>query len=70
MDNRLMTALDAFGKSYSGGDANASKHTMAGTKARYAAKQKAAKIGLRRNAALAQAIQTEAGIRRIAANMA
>jgi len=66
-DQRLMAAMKAFGETYSG---NSGDRTLNGVKARYAAKQKASKIAMKRNAALAQALQTEVGIRRIAANMA
>jgi hypothetical protein len=69
VDNRLMAGLQAFGEAFNGNE-KAGKHTIEGAKKRMANQQRAAKIGLRRNAALAQAIQTEAGIRRIAANMA
>jgi len=68
LDARLMRGLKAFGDAYSG--TGTGRHTMEGAKARYAAQKKALNLANKREAALAQALQTEMGIRRIAANMA
>lgn len=68
MDARLAKGLQAFGEAYSG--KTSSKHTIEGSKARYASRQAAVGMANKREAALAQALQTESGIRRIAANMA
>jgi len=67
LDPKLQNALKAFGDAYAG---NSRGGTMATAKARHAARRKALNLANKREAALAQALQTEMGIRRIAANMA
>jgi len=67
MDQRFERGLKAFAQGYNG---TSDRHSMAGSKMRLANQQKAKDLANKRESALAQALQTESGIRRIAANMA
>jgi len=66
MDPRMSRAMQAFASAYNGDPATAGKHPgQVSSEKREAAKR----MHLRREAALTQALQTEAGLKRIAANM-